>query len=170
MKISSTLAEGARLRSSSQKKSGLTVVKSFRHPWSSSPEGILILGLAVSLALISWVESTRTYLLVDPRTSVIMRVPALAVESASSLRRELRVSIKLQEFTLLTTVCSNWHTFITWRFCMTHELFLWLACMPARDKGSGHGIIRHKPLDHLTFAFWTLPIFVCHSHGSDTRC
>jgi hypothetical protein len=72
--------------------------------------------------------------------------------SAILLRCKLRVSVELQESTLLTTVCSHWHTFSPWRFRMTHELFLWLACMPARDKGCGHGIIRHKPLDHLAFA------------------
>jgi len=73
--------------------------------------------------------------------------------SAILLRRKLRVGIELEESTLLTTECSDWYTFSTWRFRVTYELFLWLACMPVRDHGSSHGIIRHKPLDHLSFAF-----------------
>ena len=32
-------------------------------------------------------------------------------------------------------------------------VFLWMASMLARDKGSCHRIIRHKPLGHFTFAF-----------------
>jgi hypothetical protein len=35
--------------------------------------------------------------------------------------------------------------------------------MPARDKGSWPRIIRYKPLNHLTFAFWTLRLTVRHS-------
>ena len=53
--------------------------------------------------------------------------------------------------------------FTTWRFRMAHELFPWMTCMPARDKGSWPRIIRYKPLNHFTFAFWTLRLTVRHS-------
>lgn len=82
---------------------------------------------------------------------------------AISLGRELGVRVELQEPTLLTAVSSDRHTLTTWRFCVAHEFFPRLACMPARDKGSRSRIVRHEALNHFAVAFWALSCLVCHS-------
>src|SRR4030095_11197948 len=84
----------------------------------------------------------------------------------TSLRRELSVRIELQESTFLTAEGSDGQTFRTPRLCFGPERFLRLACMPAHEKGSSVRVLRHKPLHHFTFAFWTLRFFVSHMGGS----
>src|SRR5450432_2882340 len=81
------------------------------------------------------------------------------VYSATSLRCELGIGVELQESTILTAEGSDWHTLDKSRFRPGPERLLRLACVPAPDKDSSVGIIRHKPLGHPTFAFWTLHFF-----------
>src|SRR5947209_5900064 len=74
--------------------------------------------------------------------------------SASSLRCELSVGVELQEPTFLTPEGSDGHTVSTRRFGFGPERFLRWARKPGHDRRPcGLEIIRHKPLDHFTFAF-----------------
>src|ERR1017187_3691449 len=90
-------------------------------------------------------------------------VRCIRSSSATSLRCELGVRVELQESTFLTAEGSDWHTLDKSRFRPGPERLLRLACVPAPDKDSSVGIIRHKSLSHPTFAFWTLHFFVSHS-------
>lgn len=89
--------------------------------------------------------------------------------SASLLRRELRVRVKLEEATVLTAECSDGQTSSLRRFRSVPERLLWVARMPTDDKNPGLVIIGHKPLGHLTLALWTLHFVGCHSRWSLVR-
>src|SRR5438445_5411590 len=102
-------------------------------------------------------ESAMT---LDTALMAVGRAPC----SASSLRCEFRVGVELQEPTFLTAESSHRHTVTTRRFRFGPERFLRWACKPGHDKRPCVvEIIRHKPLDHFTFAFWTLHFFVSHN-------
>jgi len=73
-----------------------------------------------------------------------------------SLGCELRVGVKLKVPASLTAKGSNGNTLITGCFRVPPKRLLGLAPIPALDKYTSISAIRHKPLDHVSFALLAL--------------
>src|SRR4051812_921134 len=82
--------------------------------------------------------------------------------SAISSGRKSWIRVELQESTVLTTERSDRYAFQHGRLRPGPKRLFRLAFVPARYESRALRIIRHKPLNHLAFAFRALQFVVSH--------